>query len=289
MIKKTLKSILLKLIKNNFCWFVLDKLILRFARYIDWLKQQQCEQEQQYQVNKIIKKLFPSLEVRHGIFKGMKYPKAASTGSELFPKLLGSYESELNGVFTRILEEEFSEIIDIGCAEGYYAVGLALRYPKAKIYAYDINDAAQKLCHELAVFNGVSGQINIEGFCDASILASIRFNGKGLIISDCEGWEIELFNEKIIGKYANNYFLIEVHDSFNIEISTVLKKRFSKTHTLEIIQSVDDIKKAQSYDYEELNEFNLQIRKLLLQEKRANIMEWFYFKPKTFSCSDKIS
>src|ERR1044072_5114497 len=74
--------------------------------------------------------------VQEGPFKNMVYvPK--SVGSTLVPKLLGSYESELHSTLEEIIDRNYQKIIDIGCAEGYYAVGLALKNPKTKIHAFD--------------------------------------------------------------------------------------------------------------------------------------------------------
>lgn len=42
--------------------------------------------------------VFPDLIVKHGPFKGMKYPAVKSVGSSLFPKLLGCYEKEIQGI-----------------------------------------------------------------------------------------------------------------------------------------------------------------------------------------------
>src|SRR4051812_14244715 len=62
--------------------------------------------------------------VLSGPFAGMAYVRQAA-GSCLAPKLIGCYEAELHGVVARILRTGYTQIVDIGCAEGYYAVGLA--------------------------------------------------------------------------------------------------------------------------------------------------------------------
>ena len=53
-------------------------------------------------------------------------------GSVLIPKLLGSYEQELQPLLQRLAAQNYSEIVDIGCAEGYYAIGLGGCFPRAK-------------------------------------------------------------------------------------------------------------------------------------------------------------
>src|SRR5436190_882004 len=69
--------------------------------------------------------LSPDKKVLGGIFKGLQYPRFESSGSGLVTKLLGSYENELHPFIQQLGANKYTEIIDIGCAEGYYAVGLA--------------------------------------------------------------------------------------------------------------------------------------------------------------------
>ena len=82
------------------------------------------------------------MAVRHGVFAGMSYPDGKSTGSVLVPKLLGSYEVELEPVWKSLFTSDYDTIVDVGCAEGYYAVGFARRRPASHIFAYDTNDHA---------------------------------------------------------------------------------------------------------------------------------------------------
>ena len=63
-----------------------------------------------------------SLKVLNGPFEGMQYPNFESYGSASWPKLLGTYESELTNAILAKKDTDYSSIVDIGCAEGYYAV-----------------------------------------------------------------------------------------------------------------------------------------------------------------------
>ena len=133
---------------------------------------------------------------------------------------------------------------------------------------------------EKAILNGVADRVVTGSLCTADTLKSFPFSGKGLILSDCEGFEKELFAEDVVPFLAEQDLLVEVHDFIDIEISSLLGKRFQGTHTVESIQSVDDITKAHSYVYEELEGFDLAIRKVLLGETRPSITEWFYMTPR---------
>src|SRR5512140_2013789 len=64
------------------------------------------------------------LEVLSGPFKGMRYGDF-SYNSALIPKLLGTYEADLHNWVGEALATGYDAVINVGCAEGYYAVGFA--------------------------------------------------------------------------------------------------------------------------------------------------------------------
>src|SRR6516164_6432959 len=61
--------------------------------------------------------------VLSGPFAGLRYLDEPIWGP-IEPKWLGTYEQELLPVIQQIIQTPYSTIIDIGSAEGYYAVGL---------------------------------------------------------------------------------------------------------------------------------------------------------------------
>ena len=199
-----------------------------------------------------LREICPDLVVRHGPFAGMKYPTGQSFGSALFPKLLGSYESEIHSIIESICSQPYTEIIDIGCGEGYYAVGLALRIPTAVVYAYDTVAAACRFCAEMADLNGVGGRVILGSFCDESVVRSLPVTGRGLIISDCEGYEKTLFSADLASYLADFDLLVETHDFIDIGISEGLVRLFQSSHEIMTIKSVDDIEKAKRYQFNEI-------------------------------------
>ena len=125
--------------------------------------------------------------VLSGPFAGMAYV-AQARGSALMPKLLGSYEAELHAVIQQIAATDYAAVIDIGCAEGYHANGLAMRMPSTHVYAFDTDLEAQKLCMEMASLNAVEGRVTVSGECQTGDLNRI-IAGRSLIVCDCEGFE----------------------------------------------------------------------------------------------------
>jgi hypothetical protein len=224
--------------------------------------------------------LFDKREVFHGPFKGMKYPALAAVGSALYPKLLGCYEKELHGTIESLLLKDYTEILDIGCAEGYYAIGLALKLNNTRICAYDTDETGRNLCAQMAKLNAVEDKVTIKETCTADELEKFKFSGKALIICDCEGYENFLFTPSNIKNLSNCDLLIETHDFIDLNISGNLVKLLSKTHNIQIIKSIDDIEKAKSYVYEETNGLSIEEKMKIYRECRPAIMEWLVCTPK---------
>ncbi|MCF7817839.1 MAG: 50S ribosomal protein L11 methyltransferase [Kiritimatiellales bacterium] len=229
-------------------------------------------------VEDAVTSIFPDLIVLNGPFKGMRYPHARSVGSTLFPKLLGSYERELHPVINSFPSRGYTAIVDVGCAEGFYAIGLARMLPAAKVYAYDINPKGRDLCQQMAELNGVSDRVSVGTECSDRELLSLDLGGRGLIVSDCEGFEKELFSDSVIRQMERHDFLIEAHDLWDRSISPLLLERFKATHEMILIKSVCDSLKVDLYQYEELRNYDKATRYYLMEEIRPECMNWLYMK-----------
>lgn len=280
--KHLVKKIVSSVARNDLAWRILNATIIRVANFAahERKKSTTSKNADDFNIQNEITRLSPGFVVMNGPFKGMRYPEFKSVGSSLAPKILGSYEKELHPVIEQICLNDYSEIVDIGCAEGYYAVGMAMRAPTAKVYAFDTNSNAILLCRQMAQDNNVAERLVTGSFCDTATLHSIPYTMKALIISDCEGYEKDLFTEESAHILARHDLLIEVHDFIDIEISSTIRRLFSETHVIRSIYSVDDIAKAHTYDYEELAGYSLERKRRLLAEYRPSIMEWLYLASK---------
>jgi hypothetical protein len=220
------------------------------------------------------------LAVKHGPFAGMRYPSARAHGSMLLPKLIGSYERELHATLAA-LGDAYTSVVDIGCAEGYYAVGLALRMPGARVFAFDTAAEARDWCRALAAANGVADRVHVAGSCDQATLAALDLGARSLFVCDCEGYEKVLIDARMGGRLGDHDLIVETHDFLDIGISTAIKRALAATHHLSSVYSTDDIQKALGYDYPELAGFSLQDRCSILAEGRPAIMEWVIARSRT--------
>ncbi len=275
---KNIKGVLEKFIENDFIW----QLIKPFALMGSKLNNLRNSITDPPKIHAKIEVpiYLKSLQVLNGPFRGMKYPKIESIGSAIYPKLIGSYEREIQPTIEALSRNNYySEIIDVGCAEGYYAVGMALRCENSKIYAFDTNEAAQILCSEMADLNKVTEKVIISSTLTPEMLSSFNFTKRGLIICDCEGYEKDLFTKSNIYNLKECDLIIETHDFKDIEISTYLKELFEPTHNVESIYSIDDIQKALKYSYPQMVNIDLDEKKRIFREWRPSIMEWLICTP----------
>jgi hypothetical protein len=214
------------------------------------------------------------LSVKNGPFKGLKYPEFSSYGSSIYPKIIGTYEMELWHIWDLLFCKNYKRIIDIGCAEGYYALGLGRLFPDSTIIAYDISDKARELCMNMSIHNNLRDRLELKSKCESFELSQYDYSLKTLIVCDCEGYELDLFEKIDSFIFTNVDLVIETHDFININISTILKSKFSKTHDIISVKSIDDIEKALTYSFIEINHLSLLQKKIVLAENRPSIMEW---------------
>jgi len=172
-------------------------------------------------------------KVACGPFAGMKYLRGDCCERSL-PKLLGSYEQELWPVLRRLRTMPVSAVINIGCAEGYYAVGLARLIPGIPVYAFDCLPSAREATRRAAEANGVAGRMRILGACDAATLSALPLAG-ALVVIDCEGAETDILDPSIAPGLRDSWILVELHDFVDPRITAALRARFDATHEVEMI------------------------------------------------------
>lgn len=177
-------------------------------------------------------------QILTGPFKGMSYTLRAAEGSRS-ARLLGCYEAGLAPVIEEIIARAYSLVIDVGCAEGYYAVGLACRMPNARIMARDASATAQTLCADLAAQNGMGGRIEIGGLMQHADF-DMCLAQPSVVICDIEGAEGALLDPGRAKGLLGADILVEVHEGMQAGLLATLRARFAPTHTIRQIGRVID-------------------------------------------------
>jgi hypothetical protein len=216
-----------------------------------------------------------------GPFAGMKFI-ASGPGSAHYAKVLGTYEMELSPIVERLCTLGYVSIVDVGAAEGYYAVGFALRCPMARVTAFEIENSSRELLLEHARLNDVVDRIELLGFCDTESLSRVLASSSGrtghstLLIMDVEGHEDVLLRPEVVPQLATTDILVEVHDCYCPGLGARIESRFQRSHIIERVW-------ARSRKRVDLPFRTLLLDRWLLKlttEFRPSGMSWLYMTPK---------
>lgn len=226
------------------------------------------------------KQLFPDNSVSAGPFKGLRYTGWSSHGSAVYPKLLGTYEAELHPFVEKVIAAAPKLVIDVGCAEGYYAVGLACRLTAAKVVAADSSERARRMCSEMARLNSVSSRVETMGVLDRNGLLRFAEQPGGCLICDCEGGEKELLDGEVCTKLSSWFLLVEMHEYLEPGIEDRLIELTARTHAVEVIDSVDDFRRVHKWPSSKTDGLPAKTKHALYREGRPALMRWLCASPR---------
>ena len=216
-------------------------------------------------------------EVQSGPFEGMKLPRErAWWESYLPPMLLGCYEEELHGVLTQQIErlknwERPPNVVVVGCAEGYYAVGLARRLPKATVYALDRDAEALEIAAAAAKDNGVSLKIGAP--------LNEVFAAPDLIVMDCEGAEVDYLDLNTFPVLGGVNIIVEIHNLRSQKTDDIILNRFRGTHRIDMLLEGP----RNPNKYKQLCGLSSNHRWMAVCEGRPCLMSWFSMTPRGMS------
>jgi hypothetical protein len=172
--------------------------------------------------------------VKDGPFRGMTLSPMTHQ-EHLGPFLLGTYEAELHPWLETIAAKQFSQILDVGAKFGYYAVGLSRLFPGTPVIAFDTDRWARAATREMATVNRTP-DVSPAGFCSPGWLDR-HLQPLSFILSDCEGFEGELFSQTSTPSLDSATLLIEMHDYLVPGVGAAVRERFARTHTLATVTS----------------------------------------------------
>jgi hypothetical protein len=170
----------------------------------------------------------PHRRVVSGPFAGMRY-EARASGSALLPKLAGTYELEIHEAIERAIAQQPDVVVDVGAAEGYYAVGLARRLPHARTIAFESRRSARYLCGRLAAAN--SAEATVKGPAGSGDLeAALAGSHRPFVLCDIDGGEHALMDPDRVRGLSSALMIVETHDHRVPGVTARLQARFASTH-----------------------------------------------------------
>ncbi|HZV73361.1 MAG TPA: hypothetical protein VFF79_06565 [Conexibacter sp.] len=212
--------------------------------------------------------------VQAGPFAGMTYASGSLPDIDAaVAKLLGVYEREVAWVFERAIARRVSTFVDVGCADGYYGVGMAHASPATTTYAYDLSSSARALCSATAAASAVAERVRIAKRFTLDALASLPTSG-ALVLCDIEGGEVELLDADAAAALAGSVVVVEVHEDQRQGAGDRLRAAFACTHDAVAVrqQPRADVPAA-------LAAWSLEEQARALREFRDPRLHWIVFEP----------
>jgi predicted RNA methylase len=212
----------------------------------------------------------------------MRYIDRAA-GSAYLPKLLGTYERELYPVLEQVVNDAYDTLIDIGVAEGYFAVGMAMR-KDARIIGYECDAQATALAIELAQRNGVAGRIEMRGACTpADLESAASASERPFLLCDVDGYETTLLDPRRVSSLSKTAMLVELHEYARPGVTAEFLRRFGDSHHIEIIWQAP--RTAEDFPFENrwTRRLPARYRRHMVDELRPCEQSWLWMTPKRLS------
>jgi hypothetical protein len=196
------------------------------------------------------------------------------------PKSLGIYERELSPYIEQACALNFPLIVDIGAAEGYYAVGMAVRNPQARVIAFEMQATERSALAETARLNAVTDRLEIRAKCKPEDLERVLADTlRPFVICDAEGYEAMLIDPDAVPSLRRASILVELHEFVEKGISEKIRRRFVTTHKITHIWQQD--RTLADFPFKDF--YTRWLPKSYLRwavsESRPERMSWFWMEP----------
>ena len=220
--------------------------------------------------------------VKYGPFKGLRLTHNPWWGQlDLGSQCLGLYEKEILKFIENIEDGQFTNFIDIGAADGYYAVGVLSTGKIQRSICFEKTDKGREAIFTNWKNNGAIGQLVVKAKANFESIATLTEHDleRSLILIDIEGGEFELLNNDTIHKFRYSKILLEIHNwvtDFEEKYKNLLIS-LDEFFCIKIIKRVD----RQVDNYMELRDFTDDNRLLLISERRPCLMRFLELTPKS--------
>jgi hypothetical protein len=173
--------------------------------------------------------------VSMGPFNGLKFSDKLGWGNQndLTSQLLGFYELEVVKLIHELASHD-RVFIDIGAANGFYAVGVAKCFDINHVYCYEMTEWGRSAILNNAIINNVQHKLSILGKCDQEALskASCAYaNSSCIVLVDIEGGEFKLLDKNAFQLFRYSDIIVELHDWMSDDLSATQKMLINSSET----------------------------------------------------------
>ena len=98
--------------------------------------------------------------------------------------LFGSFQTEIHPFIYAARQKHYDDVYNVGCADGYYAIGFVRSMPGSTIYAFDSDKLAMVKTQKLAAENGCQNNVTFSGTFYPENLKLVFTEKKSLLIAN---------------------------------------------------------------------------------------------------------
>ena len=220
--------------------------------------------------------------VRHGPFAGLKIRLEATWGAgDRAGMFLGLYKKEVFETVEEALRDR-PIFIDIGAADGYYAVGVLKAGLAKRSIAFEMNPKAHNSIRALAALNGVQDDLEIHSAAGAGSLASLSLESfdRCVVLCDIEGAEVDVLDDTALKLLSQAVIVIEVHGSGDLDEHAVEKLLRERAAPLFDIESFTTGSRS-PLQISEISDLPEDDQWLICSEGRKYRQTWLVLRPKS--------
>lgn len=221
--------------------------------------------------------------VAYGPFVGLQFDSQSSwSASDRAGMILGCYEANVLRELARLCNGA-RPMVDIGAADGYYAVGAVYAGLTPRAFCFEMTDAGREVIRANAERNDVADRVEVTGLAGVDFLDHIPSeywseDRSAVFLMDIEGGEFDLLTNEVLRRMRHSYAVIELHEAPDLVPSKIdaLVARAGEIFDLSVV-------KTGPRDPAEIPELELMSdddRWLLMSESRPYAMSWLILEPR---------
>ena len=218
--------------------------------------------------------------IMSGPFKGLRAPHSGISPGH-YTQILGIYETALIPAIEAVIARQPGVIIDVGSHWGYYALGLALRCPRSRVVAYEMDHSRAQLLRKYRALNGIGERVEVRGACSAESLASdLAGIDEPFLLMDVEGAEDALLDPVCVPPLRHAEIIVELHETVVPGITNRLRTAFAPTHRETLLQhqegAIETVMAGPVVEHPLLR----RVAHRLIDEGRETAMSWLHLQPR---------
>ncbi len=220
--------------------------------------------------------------IHQGPFVGMRWLDHPGWGrSEQGAIVLGLYEQEVSQHLTNA-PDRYRVFVDVGAADGYYAVGLLFNRTVDRCIAFESIPECRAAIARLAAENHVSDKITVLGTASDHFVDTLRAHGikspETMFLIDIEGAEFELLTEEVFAFLKDSMIIVETHAHIYLHPQAMIEQMIKAASSTHQVSSWYPGARN-PWVLKELESFSELDRWILCSEGRTELQQWLRFDP----------